>query len=245
MVEAVGRRGAVNLETRIDPPAHADWETKGWASVPGFLTDGELEGLRREADRLWADQSLFGQRGAVPNSVTRSDRLDPVIDLSPPFAALAEDPRLIGAVEAVLGGTPQLMKDKFIAKPPGAGGYGAHQDGAYWPGMGLDIDRFLTAVIFLDDATTENGAIECAPGQHRVLLTDPDTIADPHEQTLGEFTTIEARAGDLLLLHALTPHRSGPNRSAVMRRALLYTYGVDERPGLYQRYKQFQQEVRS
>jgi ectoine hydroxylase-related dioxygenase (phytanoyl-CoA dioxygenase family) len=225
--------------------ALSDWEEKGWELIPAFLESAEVEALAHEADRLWADQALFGIRGAVPNSATRSDRLDPVIDLSRPFAALARDPRLLAIVDRVLGGRAQLMKDKFIAKPPGAGGYATHQDGAYWPGMGFDVGRFLTAVIFLDDATAEKGTIECAAGYHRHMLTDPDVIADPDEAALGAFTAIEAKAGDLLLLHALTPHRSGPNRSTGMRRALLFTYGVDGRPDLYARYKQFQQEVRS
>lgn len=234
----------MSVAARIDPPAKPDWESKGWTLISGFLDQDELELLRAEADRLWADQTLFGVRGAVPNSATRSDRLDPVIDLSLPVAALASDPRLMAEVDGVLGGAAQLMKDKFIAKPPGAGGYATHQDGAYWPGMGFDTSRFLTAVVFLDDATAANGAIECAAGHHHGLLTDPGIVADPNETQLGEFATIEARAGDLLLLHALTPHRSGPNRSSEMRRALLYTYGVDARPDLYKIYKKFQQEAR-
>ena len=97
----------------------------------------------------------------------------------------------------------------------------AHQDAAYWPGLGVDPDRFLTAIIFLDDAAREKGAIECVSGLHRELLTDPGSIADPDEEALGPFTMIEAKAGDLLLLHSLTPHRSGTNRSSGMRRALL------------------------
>lgn len=237
--------GAMSIAEWVDPPANSDWQAGGWSLVCGFLGQGELGLLRDEADRLWTDQRLFGLRGAVPNSATRSDRLDPVIDVSPPFAVLAKDPRLLAEVEQVLGCAAQLMKDKFIAKPPGMGGYATHQDGAYWPGMGLDPSRFLTAVIFLDDATVENGAIECFPGHHHSLLTDPDVVADPDEMQLGKSTAIEARAGDLLLLHALTPHRSGPNRSTGMRRTLLFTYGVDPRPNLYDVYKQFQQKARS
>lgn len=235
----------MSVSARKDLAAESDWASDGWALVPGFLAPDQLQAMRHEADRLWADQSLFGVRGAVPNSATRSDRLDPVIDVSPPFAALAKDVRLLAEVDAVLGGSAQLMKDKFIAKPPGAGGYAAHQDGAYWPGMGFDTRRFLTAIIFLDDATADNGAIECAPGQHHYMLTDPEVVADPDEEQIGEFVTVEAKAGDMLLLHALTPHRSGPNRSTGKRRALLFTYGVDPRPDLYAVYKQFQQEVRS
>ena len=234
----------MNVAARVEALPAADWMANGWTVILGFLASEELDSLRAEAERLTHDKALFEQRGAVPNSTTRSDRLDPVIDISPAFAELAQDSRLLGIVSNALGGEPQLMKDKFIAKPPGAAGYGAHQDAAYWPGLGVDGTRFLTAVIFLDDATAAKGAIECVSGLHGQLLTDPAEIADPDETTLGSFTMIEAKAGDLLLLHSLTPHRSGSNRSGEMRRALLFTYGVDPRPDLYAVYKKFQEELR-
>lgn len=234
----------MNAEARIEPMSIDHWQSHGWMTVPGFLGPDELDLLRNEANRLLQEKRHFDMRGGVPFSPTRSDRLDPVIDLSPSFAALAADPRVTGLAATVLGGQPQLMKDKFIAKPPGAPGYGAHQDAAYWPGLSVDPSRFLTAIIFLDDATAEKGAIECVSGLHGQLLTDPDEIADPDEAALGDFTMIEAKAGDLLLLHSLTPHRSGSNRMDEMRRALLFTYGVDPRPDLYGIYKQLQEALR-
>jgi ectoine hydroxylase-related dioxygenase (phytanoyl-CoA dioxygenase family) len=148
-------------------------------------------------------------------------------------------------VGTTLGGEAQLMKDKIIFKPAGAGGYGTHQDGAYWQGIGLDLSRFLTAFLFLDDATEENGAVECTSGQHHQLLTEPGIVADPTDDQLDAFTMIEAVAGDLVLVHSLTPHRSGPNRSPSMRRALAFTYGVDARPDLYAIYHKFRQGDRS
>ena len=219
----------------------SDWARDGWSLVAGFLGDDELTLLRLEADRLWAQPEQFAQRGAVANSPTRSDRLDPVIDISEPFKMLANDRRLLAVASGLLGGQAQLMKDKFIAKPPGTTGYSAHQDGAYWQGMGLDIGRVLTAILYLDDSPAEKGAIECASGHHGGLLTEADAVADVDETGLEPFETIEARAGDLLLLHALTPHRSGPNRSSAMRRTVMFTYGVDPRPDLYAAYRQARQ----
>lgn len=245
MVPAAWERWSVTAMRHAVRPLREEWNRQGWALVPGLIGAGELAGLRREAERLWADQSHFGERGAVPNSPTRSDRLDPFIDLSPVFADLARDPRLLAVVGEALGGEPQLMKDKFIFKPAGSGGYEAHQDGAYWQGLGLDLDRFLTAFLFLDDATADNGAVQCTSGQHHGLLTPLGVIADPTEDQLDDFTLVEAAAGDLLLVHALTPHRSGPNRTAAMRRALAFTYGVDARPDIYSLYQQVRQGNRS
>ena len=233
----------MSIEARIDEEARTSWESCGWALVPEFLGPDEVACLGREADRLIQCRDLFEQRGTVPFSPTRGDRLDPVIDVSEPFAALASDPRILALAESVVGGPVQLMKDKFIAKPPGASGYGTHQDGAYWMGLDIDPSRFLTIAIFLDDATAEKGPMECVPGFHRTLLTDPATAGDPDDRLLGAFTTIEASAGDALLLHSLTPHRSGPNRTDEMRRALLFSYGVDGRPDLYERYYQLKRSI--
>lgn len=245
MVQADRGGCTVNAISPINMSLREGWNRHGWAHVHAIVSEDELVELRREAARLWADQSHFSVRGAVPNSRTRSDRLDPFIDLSPLFAGLARDPRLLAAVGDLLGGEPQLMKDKFIFKPAGTGGYEAHQDGAYWQGMGLDLGRFLTAFLFLDDATKENGAVECTSGQHHGLLTEHGVMADPTDAQLTSFTTLEAEAGDLLLVHSLTPHRSGPNRTTAMRRALAFTYGVDERPDLYSMYHQFRQGNRT
>lgn len=226
----------MNMAVRPDLAFRYAWEHNGWAMVPGFLEADEVAALRRESDRLCENPALFEARGSVLNSTARNDRLDPVIDVSLPFATFARDRRLHSLVSGVLGGEAQLFKDKFIVKPPGAVGYATHQDGAYWPGLGIDPGQFLTAVLFLDDSAAVNGAIECASGHHRSLLTDPDVIADPDEAALGPFTTVEAKSGDLVLLGALTPHRSGPNRSDSLRRTLLFTYGVDPRPDLYGLY---------
>jgi len=219
--------------------AHDNWAADGWLLLPEFLDQSSLAALRDEADQLMQQRDLFVQRGAVPISPARRDRLDPVIDLSPLFADLARSPIVLDAVSEVLGAEARLMKDKFIAKPPGDRGYGAHQDGAYWPGLGLDLSRFLTAVFHLDDAPADAGPFQCAPGAHRRLLTDPDRISDLDESEVGPFTTVEAAAGDLLLVHAFTPHRSEPNRSTRMRRTLMFVYGVDPRPDLYEIYGRY------
>lgn len=226
------------MRTAVPMPMGTQWAQRGWLLIPGFLAPNDIERYRREADRLWADQQLFAERGSVLNSRPRSDRLDPVIDLSPAFARLALDRRIQSIVENALGGPPQLMKDKFIAKPPGATGYSAHQDAAYWPGLAIDPKRVLTAVIYLDHTSAENGAIECVRG-HKALLTNSDLPDNLDEDRLGPFETVDAPAGSLLLLHALTPHRSGANRSQSMRRALLFTYAMDPRPDLYAAYKQW------
>jgi ectoine hydroxylase-related dioxygenase (phytanoyl-CoA dioxygenase family) len=193
--------------------------------------------LQDEAERLAQDKALLAERGAILNGVARADRLDPVIDLSPPFARLAEDPRILALSAEAVGGPPQLFKDKLIFKPPGAIGYAAHQDAPYWPGWEARADALVTLAIFLDRAADDNGTIECLSGGHRELLTEPGRIADLDERSLDPFTPIRAEPGDVLLLHALVPHRSSANHSRATRRILFLTYGHDPQPDLYRRYQ--------
>ena len=79
----------MNVAARFDAAPGADWEANGWELIPGFLGPEEIALLQAESDRLCGNTALFDERGAVPNSSARSDRLDPVIDVSPMFAALA------------------------------------------------------------------------------------------------------------------------------------------------------------
>ena len=66
----------MNVEVRIDGEARGNWESRGWALIPGFLGPDEIASLRREADRLLQRQDLFDERGTVPFSPTRDDRLE-------------------------------------------------------------------------------------------------------------------------------------------------------------------------
>ena len=71
MVEA-DRSRAVNIAARPETTTPSFWKENGWLLVPRFLGATELDILRNEADRLWADQGLFGSRGAIPNSASTS-----------------------------------------------------------------------------------------------------------------------------------------------------------------------------
>ena len=92
--------------------------------------------------------------------------------------------------------------------------------------------RMATAMIFLDDATLENGCLEVGPGTHRVgkhpQRRDADGFGSLEMDTgifdLGRLVPLEVPAGTVAFFGAFLVHRSLPNRSDGDRRALLYTY---------------------
>jgi len=102
-----------------------------------------------------------------------------------------------------------------------------HQDGgAIW---GLDRDPLLTVWTALDDATIRNGCIQVVRGSHRLgLLSDfGHTITAAQEAEFcrpERVVDLELAAGEAVVLHNWTLHRSDRNRTDAPRRAFSVCY---------------------
>jgi len=220
----------------------------GYVVLRSRFGAGEIAAWRVECDRLWSlmdadpDTARVQWRGHVRHGQIR-DRIDPVVDISPVFAALAADPRIVAPVREVLRAEPGLMKAKLITKRPGTAGYAMHQDFPYWAPLGIPADDLLTLQVSIDPARPDSGAVELfARLHHGRLESRPDEPLDVDQSRMdlnrGEMA--ELAAGDLLLFHSLTPHRSGPNTSPGPRRALFLTYTTTAHGDVYGRYHEQQ-----
>jgi 2-aminoethylphosphonate dioxygenase len=218
-----------------------EYRESGFRVLRGVFGFDEVGVLRGECDRLWATAGLFDVDNLRTHAMGRDtgdavDRLDPVIDLSAAFAALADHQRVRELASTVLGEEARLFKDKLIFKPPGFRGYGLHQDYTYWQSL-APAEALATVIVAIDPATAENGAVEAFPGV-RELLTPPGQIRDVEDSQVdtscGEL--LELRPGDVALLHPCTPHRSARNATASMRRHLLLSYGRSSAGDLYTLY---------
>ncbi len=62
-----------------------------------------------------------------------------------------------------------LFTEKLNVKRAGVGGaYALHRDLPYWLGDAEDVERMVTVLLTLDEATAANGALEVLPGSHLV-----------------------------------------------------------------------------
>ncbi len=158
--------------------------------------------------------------------------VEPLAHVSPELKAWGEDTRLAGPAAAMIGGPATLWTEKLNLKRARDGGsYTLHQDYPYWRKINAAADRIVTAMVFMDDATEENGCLLAAPGSHRQGMhprRDVEGIGglemDPARFDPSRLTPIKAKAGDVLFFGAFLVHKSLPNRSAQDRRALLYSY---------------------
>ena len=223
----------------------ADYARLGYALVGGLFHGDEVQSWRHECDRLWALPSV--QAACEPRVDLRDtldgrrvpERLDPVIDASPLFAALAHDPRVLNVASALLGEPPLLFKDKLIAKTAGTVGYRTHQDYAYIAFLGFPGHKQLAVAIALDAADEHNGAIEIFGGRHARLLppaSDDRFLVDESTLDLADATMACVEPGDMLVLNSLCPHRSAPNRTSEPRRLLFFTYNAASAGDHYETY---------
>lgn len=130
---------------------------------------------------------------------------------------------MVAVASALLGEPAVLYKEKINYKLPGGAGYAAHQDAPAYP----LVRNHVSCMVAVDDASAGNGCLEVASNSHREVLPmdERGCIARDAVAEL-EFVSVEVRAGEALWFHSRTPHRSGPNRSPVARRAIFPTYNA-------------------
>src|SRR5690606_23472236 len=167
---------------------------------------------------------------------------DPIIDIGPVCRRLAHDPRMLEPLAAIYDDEPCLFKDKLIYKPPGAKGYGLHQDYIAWKNFPRS---FVTVLIAIDRAEDENGATEVFPGYHLQGCLSPED-GMYHElplETVDESAGVrlDLSPGEIAIFGAFTPHRSAPNRSTRWRRQLYLSYNArgDGGPRREEHYREF------
>jgi ectoine hydroxylase-related dioxygenase (phytanoyl-CoA dioxygenase family) len=158
-------------------------------------------------------------------------------DQHPAFRDLAHDNRLVDAVESLIGPNINLQHSKLNMKPAKVGSpVEWHQDMAYFPHTNDDL---VTTLIYLDDATQENGCLQVLPRRHTHYFnhSGPDgRFAGMITEDLSEFGTprcLAAPAGSVIFMHCITPHSSLPNLSTRPRRTLIYEYRANDSFPIY------------
>jgi non-haem Fe2+, alpha-ketoglutarate-dependent halogenase len=147
--------------------------------------------------------------------------------------ALVRHPRILDAVESLVGPDILVYTSTFFIKEPNSPTFAAwHQDATYF---GLSPPEHVTAWVALTDATSETGCMEVvssrgAPRQlrHSALgLADSingggQAIVEPFDKE--RVVAMELLAGSFSLHHTLCRHRSAPNRASHRRIGLGISY---------------------
>lgn len=216
--------------------------------VEHFGRTGWVRSRALEADELvelrsWIDEvAAWPEReGAWLHHRERTDegpklcRTENIVPFHDSLRELLTEGALPEAASALLGEQAVLYKEKINFKLPGGAGYSPHQDALAY----RFVDVHVSCMVAVDDSTTENGCLEIVSGMHAALLpTDERGCIRPDVVGELEWEPIEVAAGETLWFHSLTPHRSGPNVSALPRRAIYPTYNARSQGDLRAAYYQ-------
>jgi phytanoyl-CoA hydroxylase len=206
----------------------------GYVTYPGLLDSDQLQKLLTEIERITADSTLAvhdKSRLEMEPKQSPEGRLvrriyDPCSRYTP-FRELSDSPKLLDAVEVLLGPDLLFQYSKINMKPASIGSVVEwHQDVSYYP---LTNSSSVAVLLYLDDADVENGCLQVIPGRQNGRLLDHTQdgyfvgkIVEPVDES--EAVPLEGKAGTAIFMNCMTPHSSVTNRSNRPRRTLILSY---------------------
>ncbi|MEE2708907.1 MAG: phytanoyl-CoA dioxygenase family protein [Gemmatimonadota bacterium] len=212
--------------------------TDGFCVLEDILTDGFLEELRTETDRLldsvdhpekWKYQGSDLHVSGKENSL-----IEKLVNWPPAWAALRE----IG-----LGDFESHGGYIILSKPPGGPPLYWHQDWMDWndPVSLAPWPQYLFLSYYIVDTDLVNGCFQIIPGTHRKRIPLHDELEIPHQETAyfadeddqamfakhRDAVDVPVKAGSLVIGEGRTLHAARGNQSDKRRTLLL---GWHERP---------------
>ncbi len=207
------------MKKALTPEQVAAFRHDGFLFPIPALTPGEITACLAGLERLEAD---LGTAVADADVKWRSQ----AHAHSPWFNDLIRHPRILDAIEDVIGPDILVWTSTFFIKEPHSRTYAAwHQDGGYF---GLEPKESVCAWVALTDASKEAGCMEqlSVKGQPRLYRHSPMGL--PNSINRAGQTIVEAfdqanpaamalPAGSFSLHHELAIHRSAPNNASHRR----------------------------
>jgi hypothetical protein len=191
----------------------------GVVVLDGALSPYALARLRGELDP-WFARASTGE-GAFFGVNTR--RFSGLFAKSQAMAEVALHPLALGAIETLLGGSPEaprcdsieLNLTQAISIGPGEAPQFLHRDEELWPHR-FPFEIMANVMVAIDDFTAENGATRLIPGSQHWDRT--------REPAPGEALPAIAPAGSMILWLGGVLHAGGANRTEVARRGVVVSY---------------------
>lgn len=178
-----------------------------------FLADGYdvIKGVLDAEDvseaRLVAADAMGESDEMLPSALLHQTRLTKVLT----------HPRVLDYLRELFDGKytfyPNITvrKDVFVDWHIDDAFVGPHRQNIWRP----DFLHLQGAVYLQPNDDQAGGAIDVVPGSHLISVDGHGTAEPEYRPLLSKAITVEAEAGDLLLWHARTVHRSTPRRQAI------------------------------
>lgn len=227
----------------LNPERVAAFHRDGFVLGDQVLSDGEVEELRQELDRVIDNYQDDTKPQPVRIANLGGDEQAPVWQIvnmwqaSQPFRLLTHHPKIVAEVAQLLSAQElRVWHDQVQYKPSGTGGItGWHQDSPAWPNIAPKTTQ-ISSWVALDDVDESNGCMSMVVGSHKwgvVRGVFPhgrhfDQMPDEFEGIKLEVRLCPVKKGYVHYHHALTWHGSHANDSGRKRRAIANHYMTEK-----------------
>lgn len=208
---AYGERGCFVLEDAFDPSTLQ----AVIAAIDPFEAEVEAFLRTREGGRFFIARA--GEITFTTHLVTRSPLLHDFC-AGGVFQDLVYD---------LIGPDVRLYWDQAVYKKPGAHDeFPWHQDNGY---TYIEPQQYLTCWVALTDATETNGCPWVVPAEHRkgTLRHWPTQLGFQCLDAAPDAVPVPVRAGGIVVFSSLTPHRTGPNQTADVRKSYIVQFAPE------------------
>jgi hypothetical protein len=209
----------------------AHFAVYGWIARRGLFSAAEAAQIARWTDELVAlpeepgRHMVYYEDSLTDPSVRVMQRIEDLCPYHPGFDDLVRHGRLSAAIDQLFGEPSILFKEKINFKKAGGAGFEAHQD--QQAGWSTYAPIFITALVGIDRATTENGCLEMsdAPRVAGLIGREWAPLTEAEMGAIG-LTPVPTEPGDVLFFDSYAPHASKPNFTTEQRRILYLTYNA-------------------
>ena len=217
----------------------AFYEDNGYLVFPELLDAEELATLRAalasvltEAEGLTETNDKFSITPTETGGFAVRRIFEPIVRHEA-FRDLVSNPKILDVVENLIGPDIQLHHTKLNMKPPSSGQarFEWHQDYPFFPHTNFDL---LAVMIYIDEATEQNGCLRIIPGSHKwgprnhlfskdgafsSQLEDKSVVEDP-----SRWLKVPVPAGGMEVHHCNMLHSSTANLGTQPRSAMVIQY---------------------
>lgn len=234
---------------RLDAAALDAWNRDGALVVEQAFDRGEVAAVAAMLDPFAAASDAYlrrqaGGRMAIARAgeITFSPHL---VAADPGLAAFSRHRLLLDIAADLVGYDVRLYWDQAVYKACTRHDFPWHQDNGY---TYVEPQQYLTCWIALSDTTVDNGCPWIIPGAHRLgtlahRWTDVgfccfdgsaeewaalQRLLEQYAQPpAGEPRPLPLQAGAIAVFSSLTPHRTGPNPGATVRKSYILQYAPE------------------
>ena len=207
------------------------FKEEGYVIVEGGLTDGDLEPLIQDhnviVDEIARDLHQQGKLTKLYENEPFDRRLArladdcPEVDGCPEFGVtrrrgtfeFLRNENLVDLIEAFIGPEITCNAVSHVRPKMPSTDVVFHQDAVFTTQQAQGILQ-VTVWVPLVEATPENGCLQVQPRVHQQRMVYWSYGQDLPQT---ERITLPMKKGDVLLVHKLTPHGSGPNNTDAVR----------------------------